>query len=44
LLKTGASLVRGDTGVDNRPMAKVFRSVGYRQFATRREFKISLAT
>jgi GNAT superfamily N-acetyltransferase len=44
LLKTGASLVRGDTGVDNRPMAKVFRSVGYRQFATRRELKVSLAT
>jgi RimJ/RimL family protein N-acetyltransferase len=44
LLKTGAPLVRGDTDVDNRPMAKVFRSVGYRQFATRREFKVSLAT
>jgi RimJ/RimL family protein N-acetyltransferase len=44
LLKSGAPLVRGDTDVDNRPMAKVFRSVGYRQFATRREFKVSLAT
>ena len=44
LQKSGAPLVRGDTDVDNRPMAKVLRSVGYRQFATRREFKVSLAT
>jgi len=44
LLKTGAPLVRGDSDIDNRPMAKVFRSVGYRQFATRHEFKVSLAT
>jgi ribosomal protein S18 acetylase RimI-like enzyme len=44
LLKTGAPIVRGETDVVNRPMAKVFRSVGYRQFATRREFKVSLAT
>jgi hypothetical protein len=42
LLKSGAPLVRGDTDGDNRPMAKVFRNVGYRQFATRREFKVSL--
>ena len=44
LLKTGAPIVRGDTDVVNRPMEKVFRSVGYRQFATRREFKVSLTT
>ena len=44
LLKSGAPLVRGDTDGDNRPMAKVFRNVGYRQFATRREFKVSLTT
>ena len=31
--------VRGDTDVDNTPMAKVFQSVGYRQIATRREFE-----
>ena len=30
LLKSGAPLVRGDTDVDNRPMAKVFRSSKYR--------------
>lgn len=44
LLKSGAPLVRGDTDGDNRPMAKVFRNVGYRQFATRRELKVSLKT
>jgi hypothetical protein len=39
-----APLVRSDTDGDNRPMAKVFRNVGYRQFATRRELKVSLTT
>ena len=44
LLKSGAPLVRGDADGGNRLRAKVFRNVGYRQFATRRELKVLLLT
>jgi RimJ/RimL family protein N-acetyltransferase len=37
----GISVIRADADVDNEPMAKAFRRVGYTQAGTRREYQLN---
>lgn len=42
LCEAGATEIRADTDVNNKPMAAAFCNAGYRQFATRREYGLKV--
>lgn len=44
LFTAGATIIRTDTDIANQPMANAFRRAGYAHFATRREYRLRLAS